>query len=81
MRERAKSAQVTGTAGALLLAVAVVLLILTAPAHSRPSPVGPPAFPVRTVARVIQSPEPATGPAQVSAHGSGHLVRNPHRAH
>jgi hypothetical protein len=64
MLEQAKSGRVTGIAGALVLALAVVLLILAAPAHSRPSPVGPPAFPVRTVARVIQTPEPATGPAR-----------------
>jgi hypothetical protein len=67
MRERAKSGRVTGIAGALVLALAVVLLILAAPSHPGAGlrgPVGPPAFPVRTVARVIQTPEPATGPAR-----------------
>jgi hypothetical protein len=59
MRDQAKSARVTGTAGALVLVVAFVMMILAAPAHhqSRPGgPAGPATLPAQTVAKVIQKP-------------------------
>ncbi len=62
LRERAKSARVTGSAGALVLAVAVVTMILAAPAHPRPrqgGPAVPATLPAQTVCEVIQKPPTA----------------------
>jgi hypothetical protein len=66
LREQAKSARVTGTAGALVVAIAFAMMILTAPAHPRqrpPVPAGPRGVvSARTVAEFTQTLPPPTGP-------------------
>jgi hypothetical protein len=70
LREQAKSARVTGTVGALVVAIAFAMMILAAPAHPRqrpPAPAPAPAGPIgvvsaRTVAQFTQTLPPAIGP-------------------
>jgi hypothetical protein len=60
VRERAKSARVSGTVGALVVAVAFVMMMMTAPSHHHPGSHGPAAGhatpTVQTVSEVIQTP-------------------------
>jgi hypothetical protein len=66
LRQQAKSARVTGTAGALVVAIAFVMMILAAPAHPHPGqpvPAGPTGVvSARTVAQFTQALSPAIGP-------------------
>ena len=68
LREQAKSARVTGTVGALVVAIAFAMMILAAPAHPRqrlpaPAPAGLIAVvSARTVAQFTQTLPPAIGP-------------------
>ncbi len=66
LRERAKSARLTGTAGALVVAIAFAMMILAAPAHPHRHPpvlLGPHGVvSARTVARFTQTLPPAIGP-------------------
>jgi hypothetical protein len=67
LREQAKSARITGSAGALVVAIAFVMMILAAPArhpHQRPPAPPAPAGPVsvRTVAEFTRALPPAMGP-------------------
>jgi hypothetical protein len=66
LREQAMSARVTGTAGALVVAIAFAMMILTAPAHPRqrpPTPAGSAAVvSARTVAQFTQTLPPGVGP-------------------
>lgn len=65
LREQAKSARVTGTAGALVVAIAFAMMVIAAPAHShrgQSGPAGPAVLPAQTVSQVIQAPTRATGP-------------------
>ncbi len=59
LREQAKSARVTGTAGALVVSIAFAMMVLAAPSrpHQPPHvPAGPPAvLSARTVATFTQS--------------------------
>jgi hypothetical protein len=66
LREQAKSARLTGTAGALVVAIAFAMMILAAPAHAHQHPPVP-ADPTgvvsaRTVAQFTQTLPPAIGP-------------------
>lgn len=65
MREQAKSARVTGTAGALVVAIALAMMVIAAPSHphSRPQvPAGPAAVvSARTVAQYTQALLPTIG--------------------
>jgi hypothetical protein len=66
LREQARSARVTGTAGALVVTIASVMMVLAAP--SRPhQPLRVPADPTavlsgRTVATFTQTPTSGIGP-------------------
>jgi hypothetical protein len=63
LREQAKSARVTGTAGALVVAVASVMMVLAAPSHARQRPGGPTAVvSAQTVAQFTQTLPSAIGP-------------------
>jgi hypothetical protein len=68
MPEQAKSARVTGTAGALVVAIAFAMMAVASPshAHSRPQvrvgPVGPAAVvSAQTVAQFTQAVAPTIG--------------------
>jgi hypothetical protein len=71
LREQAKSARVTGVAGALVVAIAFAMMILAAPAHSRQRPPVPAGVvSARTVAEFTQTLPPATGPGARPLQGS-----------
>src|SRR5215469_13093854 len=59
LRDRARSARVTGTTGALVVAIALVMMVIAAPSHPRshPHPQGPAAvLSARTLAHLTQPP-------------------------
>ena len=65
LREQAQSARVTGTTGALVVAVAFVMMVVAAPSHphlGQHGPAGPAVLPAQTVSKLIQTPTPAIGP-------------------
>ena len=51
-REDAKSVWVTGTAGALVIAIAIVMMVLSAPS----GPGAQPAYPAQVIVSAVQAP-------------------------
>jgi hypothetical protein len=64
-REDARSVCVTGAVGALVIAIAIVMMVLSAPAHAHARPHGPVVLSSQTVSRMI----PWSGPGAAASRG------------